>query len=93
MNWNAQDQQYWEIEGTVSLADATMARIFRSLIQCDGRVCRTFCMEKKSGCSELLYANRYCGVQLIISLPVGARDEFQKLSKCGLIEPMKTNLN
>lgn len=73
MSWDAYDQTYWEIEGIVSLADAPMARVFRALIQCDGRVYRTACMEKHLGCSKLKFANRYCGAQLIISLPVGGK--------------------
>ena len=93
MSWDAYDQQYWEIEGHVSLADAPLARVFRALIQCDGRVYRTACMQKKMGSSELQYANRYCGAQLIISLPVGAREEFEKLSKCGLVEPKRVQTN
>ena len=93
MSWNAYDQQYWEIKRMVSLADAPLARVFRALIQCDGRVHRTACMEKKIGCSELRFANRYCGAQLIISLPVGAKEEFEKLSKCELVEPKKVHVN
>lgn len=93
MSWNAYSQQYWEIEGVVSLAEAPLARVFRALIQSDGRVYRTSCMEKKAGCSELVYANRYCGVQLIISLPEGAKEEFEKLSQCGLVEPNKVHTN
>lgn len=46
MSWDAYDQQYWEIEGKVSLTEASLARVFRALIQCDGRIYRTFCMEK-----------------------------------------------
>jgi len=93
MSWGRYDQKYWEIEKMVSLADAPLARVFRTLIQCEGKVITTFCMEKKLGSSELKYADRYCGVQLIISLPRGSEEEFMELSQCNLIEPAKVGVN
>ena len=62
-------------------------------VQCDGGVHRTFCMEKWLGCSKLKFDNQYCGAQLIISLPVGAKEEFEKLSKCELIKPKEVRIN
>lgn len=44
-------------------------------------------MEKKLNSSELVRENRYCGVHLIINLPVGAEKEFEKLSKFELPHP------
>jgi hypothetical protein len=84
--WDKYVRKHWEIEGVVSLASAPLARVFRAIIQCDGKVHDSFCMEKYLGFSKLKFDNRYCGVQLIISLPVGAEEEFEKLSKCKLRE-------
>lgn len=93
MSWKTYIQKKWEIEGVVSLADAPMARVFRALIRCDGELDSAFCMEKHLDSSKLKFDNRYCGVQLLISLPVGAEEEFKKLSKCELKEPQTVHVN
>lgn len=93
--WDTTKYQYWDIGevNIITLSDASMARVLRALILCEGKVHSTYCMEKKMFSAELNYKPRYCHVIMRISLPTGAASEFQKLSKCTLSEPPKVTVS
>lgn len=96
--WNKQNHKYWDIGEplfgpSISLADAPMARIMRAIVICDGKIYDTFCMEKKMNSPELKFANRHCRVVMRISLPVGAENEFEKISRFKLSKPPKVSVN
>ena len=90
MSWDKSTRGYWdvgEIPAYITLTEKKLAKLMKALILCDGKVHDIHCGEKKWGTSDLKYKPRYCTALLRISLPLGAEQEFERISGLTLTSP------
>ena len=92
--WDDKVRKYWDLgeETIVSLSDKKLARVMRALIQCDGQIHDTHCMEKERGGPVLGCPNRSCSVLMRISLPTGAEEDFEVISEQELSEVRQVSI-
>lgn len=94
--WDIYETKIWELgnkEPFIRMSDKSMAQVTKAVITCEAQIIDTYCGEKRSGLPEFLYSNRNCCVVFLIKLPIGAEEDFERLSGFKLSEPIKVHLN
>jgi len=94
--WDRCQIKFWDLgeqDPFIRMSDKNLSNILRAVITCEAEVTDTYCGEKRSGVPEFLYSNRNCCVVLKIKLPIGAEEDFERLSGFKLSEPIKVHLN
>jgi len=94
--WDRCQTKFWDLgaqDPPIRMSDKNLSNILRATITCEAEIADTYCMEKQSGLPEFLYSNRNCCAIFKIKLPIGAEEDFQRLSGFKLSEPIKVHLN
>ena len=89
MTWDKQEREYWDAGNyePCSLNQKRMASLMLGLVLCDGKVHDIHCPEKIVGTSDLRFKPSMCAACLRISLPVGAKEEFERIARLKLATP------
>jgi hypothetical protein len=97
MKWDTNNCKYWDVgeahNNVITLTKDKLYKIMLALILCDGKLHSSFSLEKKLNSTELMYPKRYCAVVLRISLPIGAEEDFEKISGFIPTTPRKVTIN
>lgn len=94
--WDRCQTKFWDLgyqDPPIRMSEKNLSNILRAVVTCEAEITDTYCSEKKSGLPEFLYSNRNCCMVFKIKLPIGAEEDFQKLTGFKLTEPIKVHLN
>lgn len=82
MIWDNYLRKYYDIgeEGVITFSKKNMSNIMLALLRCDGELCDSHSLEKKTGSSDFQYKPHLCSVVMRIRLPRGSESEFERIS-------------